>query len=167
MSDLEEKEAVQTSQGGGVSQATAKRRKKRVLAEASRCAGRLPTGRRCEAARLRHSSYCVFHDPEMVERRLRLAETLPYQFPDDVQRLLAEAVEAVKKKRLSPRAGNTLGYLATLLLQNQRQVEKEKDRVAEAQYNAEMQAGLHEIQLERAERLGNRREAEEAEEKRD
>src|SRR3972149_1774095 len=90
--------------GGGGSSGNRKKRKARLLA-----------ARRCEAARMRRSDYCVFHDPEMAVRRLRLKEEIPFEHPDDVQRLLAEAIEGVKKKRLSPRAGDTLGYLAALL----------------------------------------------------
>jgi len=164
MKELETKEEAPTPQGGGGGTKTKPPRKKRVLPAEVRCRGRLPTGRRCEAARLHRTAYCVFHDPEMMERRLRLKEDIPYEHPDDVQRLLAEAIEGVKKKRLSPRAGNTLGYLATLLAQNQERVEKEKDRVTDAQFYAEMQAGVHEIQLERGERLRRQREAREARE---
>jgi hypothetical protein len=87
---------------------------------------------------MRHSLYCVFHDPAMHMRRLRLAEPVPYEFPDELQRLLGEVAEAVRKKKLSSKAGNTVGYLATLLMQNQPRVEKEKDRVASAQYHAEL-----------------------------
>lgn len=43
-------------------------------------------------------------------------------------------------------------------------MEKEKDRVTDAQFYAEMQAGVHEIQLERAERMRRQREAKEARE---
>lgn len=151
MKELRMEEAVKTPQGGGGSGRPKRRRQKRTLREESRCLGRLPDGRRCEAARLRHSLYCVFHDPEMAERRLRLGEPIPYAHPDEVQRLLGEVVEAVKKGKLTAKKGNTLGYLATLLLQNQAQVKREKDRVEDAQYTAEMQAGIHEVMLERAE----------------
>ena len=87
---------------------------------------------------MRHGLYCVFHDPAMRMRRLRLAEPVPYEFPDELQRLLGEVAEAVRKKKLSSKAGNTVGYLATLLMQNQPRVEKERDRVASAQYCAEL-----------------------------
>lgn len=109
MSELETRDKAQTPQGGGGSVKARPPRKKRVLPAEVRCRGRLPTGRRCEAARLHRSAYCVFHDPEMMERRLRLKEDIPYEHPDDVQRLLAEAIEGVKKKRLSPRAGTRSG----------------------------------------------------------
>jgi len=164
MNNLEANEQAQTPQGGGGSQGSGKKRKSRLLVDAVRCQGRLPNGRRCEAARLHRSAYCVFHDPEMVERRVRLTEEIPYEHPDEVQRLLAEAVEAVKKKRLSPRAGNTLGYLATLLAQNQERVGKERSRVNEAQFYAELQAGVDEFMVERAERLRRQREAREGQE---
>ncbi len=165
MSELEPKDEPQTPQVGEGSQSPGKKpRKSRLLLDVVRCEGRLPNGRRCEAARLKHSLYCVFHDPEMVERRLKLMAGIPYEHPDEVQRLLAAAVEAVKKKRLSPRAGNTLGYLASLLVQNQERVGKERSRVNEAQFYAELQAGVNEIMAERAERLAKSREAREAKE---
>lgn len=155
-------EGPENSIGGGVGERVKpKTRAKRQLDDLSRCRGRLPTGRRCEAARLRHSRYCVFHDPEMHERRRRLAEPIPYEHPDEVQRLLAEAVEAVKKGKLEAREGNTLGYLATLLAQNQARVEKEKERVNQAQYGAELAATVNEILRERAERREQLREEEE------
>lgn len=76
-------------------------------------------------------------------------------------------MEAVKKKRLAARTGNTLGYLATLLLQNQPRVEKEKERVNQAQYGAEMQAVLNEFLQGRAERVEESAEARKAEPERD
>lgn len=164
MNEIEEMEEGQTPQGGGGGEPRGKKRKKRVLADWARCLGRLPGGRRCEAARLHHSLYCVFHDPEMVERRLRLNQAIPYEHPDQVQRLLGEVVEAVRKKRLAPRAGNTLGYLATLLLQNQERVGKEKSRVRGAQESAEMQAAVNEFLVERGERRRLEREAREGQE---
>ena len=161
MSELEEKE---TPQGGGGSESSPKKRKSRVLPDEVRCTARPLNGRRCEAARMRHSNYCVFHDPEMAVRRLRLKEEIPFEHPDDVQRLLAEAIEGVKKKRLSPRAGNTLGYLATLLAQNQPRVKEEKDRVTDAQFYANLGAVVHDWQVERAAYNRRQREAREAQE---
>jgi hypothetical protein len=87
---------------------------------------------------MQHSLYCVFHDPAMRLRRMRLAEPVPYEFADELQRLLGEVAEAVRKKKLSSKAGNTVGYLATLLMQNQPRVGRERDRVASAQYVAEL-----------------------------
>lgn len=161
MSELEEKA---TPQGGGGKESSRKKRKSRLLLDAVRCEGRLQNGRRCEAARLRHSAYCVFHDPEMRRRRIMLKVEIPYEHPDDVQRLLAEVVEAIQKKRLSPRAGNTLGYLASLLFQNQERVAKEKDRVNEAQFYANLEAVVQEWQVERGKYLQRRRQAREAHE---
>jgi predicted NodU family carbamoyl transferase len=94
----------------------------------------------------------VFHDPEMRRRRAGLM-ALPYEHPEQVQRLLAEVVERVKEKKLNPRTGNTLGYLATLLMQNQPRIEKEQERVKDAQYGAELQAAVDEWMEERAKRL--------------
>ena len=162
MSELETKEQAPTPQGGGGEKGRPRKRKSRLLLDAVRCEGRMPNGRRCEAARLRHSDYCVFHDPEMMRRRLMLKVEIPYEHPDEVQRLLAEVVEAVKKKKLSPRAGNTLGFLASLLFQNQQRVAKEKDRVNEAQFYASMGAVLHEWQVKRGEYLRRQRAAREA-----
>lgn len=122
-----------------------KKRRKRQLREESRCAERLKGGRRCEAARVHGSRYCVFHDPEKREQRSRASEGLPYEHADEVQRLLAEAVEAVKKKRLSPRAGNTLGYLATLLLHNQTRLVKERERRERDEFWSEAMAGAREL----------------------
>jgi hypothetical protein len=87
---------------------------------------------------MQHTLYCVFHDPAMRLRRLRLTKPVPYEFADELQRLLGEVAEAVRKKKLSSKAGNTVGYLATLLMQNQPRVEKERERVDSAQYVAEL-----------------------------
>lgn len=66
MNELQAEATTKHPQGGGGSQPPGKKkRQKRVLRDVSRCLGRVPNGRRCEAARLRHSMYCVFHDPEM------------------------------------------------------------------------------------------------------
>ncbi len=96
-------------------------------------------------AKRRGSRYCVFHDPEKREQRSRSGEGLPYEHADEVQRLLAEAVEAVKKKRLSPRAGNTLGYLATLLLHNQTRLVKERERRERDKFWNAAMAGAREL----------------------
>ncbi len=153
MKALEVEEGGQTPQGGGAAEKRQrKKRAKRTLSDLNRCVGRLPNGRRCEAASLRHSLYCVFHDLEMQRRRL-LLRALPYEHPDEVQRLLAEVVERVKGKKLSPRTGNTLGYLATLLMQNQERVAKEKERVESAQFYAELGAVGKEAMTARWERM--------------
>ncbi len=128
-----------------------------------RCRGRLPNGRRCEAAVLKNSIYCVFHHPETQRRRASLMIRIPYEFPEEVQRLLGEVVEAVKRKKLSPRAGNTIGYLASLLVQNQERVTKGKAEVEDAQPNAEMQAVINDWLWKRGERREKERGKEERE----
>lgn len=55
-----------------------------------------------------------------------------------------------------------MGYLASVLLQNQPRVRKEKERVEEAQRDAELPAGIDESLLKRVERLRKKQEAEEA-----
>ena len=178
--ELEGKDASETPQGGGVLEAGSKRqetgrkesvgeervkpagraesaaekkkRRKRELEDAQRCRGRLPNGRRCEAAAMRHRIYCVFHDPEMQERRLRLGEPIPYEHPEDVQRLLGEAV---KKKKLGPKQGNTVGYLATLLMQNQASVKEAKTLMERAQWYAELGAVMEGALADRWQRMAD------------
>ena len=129
------------------------KRQKRELEDGQRCRGRVPNGRRCEAAALKHGIYCVFHDPEMQERRMRLTEPIPYEHPEEVQRLLGEVVEAVKKKKLGPKQGNTVGYLATLLMQNQASVKEAKRAMESAQHNAEVGRAMEGALVERLQRM--------------
>lgn len=164
MNELEEKTSAKTGEGGGGGAAAAvkKHRKRSLPPEHRRCSGRLPNGRRCEAASLRHSRYCVFHDPVMHKRRLLLAVPVPYEHPDELQRLLAEAVEEVKKGKLEWKAANAIGYLATLLMQNQPRVAKERERVDSAQPGAELQAVMDQFLIERGRHREKQREAEES-----
>jgi hypothetical protein len=117
---------------------------------------------------MRHRIYCVFHDPEMQERRMRLAAPIPYEHPEDVQRLLGEVIDAVRRKKLQPRHANTVGYLTTLLMQNQEKVGRAKDSMESAQFYAELAKVMEEVQADRlirmAEEARERRAEEETEE---
>ena len=115
----------------------------RAMAEdMTRCISKNRRGKRCGASRLRWSVYCVFHDPELRKRRAQLAEPIPFEHPEEVQRLLGEAVEMVKAKRLSTRQANSIGYLSTLMLGNLTRIQEEREQaeIAGGQLRTEIDA---------------------------
>jgi hypothetical protein len=128
-----------------------RKRKKRILDNLIRCKARMPNGRRCEAAAMRYQPYCVFHDPEMQRRRMELMFPIPYEHPDEIQRLLAEGVDAVKEKKLGSKEAYALGYLTTLLMQNQPRVAEARDQLDRAPHRAELQAAVTRWMVERGE----------------
>ncbi|HVS36841.1 MAG TPA: hypothetical protein VMS17_14875 [Gemmataceae bacterium] len=88
-------------------------------------------GTPCRANARPASDFCIFHDPEMTERRaearrnggrsrkaavLSDAEDLPVRSAADVTALLATTINEVRKGKLDPRIGNAVGYLAGILL---------------------------------------------------
>ena len=98
-------------------------------------------GKRCEARRMSGSSYCFFHSPEKEQARRtarragglknRIA-VLPRATPDvqlsharDIQRLLAETINQVRRGELDPKAANCIGYLSGLLAKSFEQGEIE------------------------------------------
>lgn len=100
MSEIEPETTEKQGEGGGGTEKKRRKREKRLLDDLSRCRARLKNGRRCEAAAIQYQAYCVFHDPEMQRRRRELMFPVPFEHADEVQRLLADAVEEVKKKKL-------------------------------------------------------------------
>jgi len=109
-------------------------KKKRALTAASQCRYIKSDRRRCLANARRGSSYCFFHDPDStIERdtarknggreRSRRAAVLPANTPDrplatasDVNVLLAETINQVRRGEVDPRISNAVGYLAGILL---------------------------------------------------
>ena len=166
MSEIEQERTEKQGEGGGGGERKRRKRKKRTLDDLTRCKARLRNGRRCEAAAMQYQPYCVFHDPEMQRRRQELMFPIPYEHPDEVQRLLAEGVEAVKKKKLGSKEAYALGYLATLLMQNQPRVEKARDRLNRAPFNAELQAAVTRLMVERGRLKKKEREERKREEER-
>jgi hypothetical protein len=89
-------------------------------------------GGRCQAAALPGSDYCFFHDPAKAAARRRAQSlggrgnrmaTLPADTPDvkvehgaDVVNLLGTTINQVRRGEIDPRVGNTVGYLANILL---------------------------------------------------
>lgn len=163
MSEIEPESAE--NQGGGGSAAEKKRRKKRVPQELWRCEMRLKNGRRCEAAKLRNSIYCVFHDRNYQRRQEQLMFPIPYEHPDQVHWLLWEAVQDLKKKKLKSKEAYALGYLVTLLMQNQPKVTEERRRVEKAPYWAEVEAAVKQWFVARAEQRRKQREEREKRER--
>src|SRR5260370_27479740 len=98
-------------------------------------------GSRCEAAALEGSDFCFFDDPSRAaERREAQAlggqrnrmKTLDPAIPDvkfessaQVVALLSDTINQVRKGDIDPRIGNTVGYLANLLLKALEQNELE------------------------------------------
>jgi len=111
---------------------------------ASRCRQIKPDGSPCRANAVHNSQFCFFHDPNSsAERdaarrnggieRSKKAAVLPADTPDrklstaaDVTELLVETINQVRRGDIEPRICNTVGYLATVLLQA-----REKDETAQ------------------------------------
>ena len=164
MSEMDGKLPQKRGEGGGGGESKRRRRKKRILDDLLRCKARLENGRRCEAAALKNQLYCVFHDPGMQRRRRQLMFPIPYEHPDELHRLLAEGVEAVKEKKLGSKEAYALGYLATLLMQNQPRVEEAREKLEQAPFSAELQAAVDRWLVERGELKKKEREERERQE---
>jgi hypothetical protein len=99
-----------------------------------KCSVVKPDGTQCQAYALPGQQSCVFHDPNRQEagREARRrgartrntppavvpadAEDLPLETPKEIQRLLADSINRLRKGNLDPRIANAIGYLATGLL---------------------------------------------------
>lgn len=167
MSEIEEKAAEKPGEGGGGGERARRKRKKRMLADLVRCTARMENGRRCEAAAIQYRRHCVFHDPEMQRRRWQLRFPIPYEHPNQIQKLLAEGVEAVKQKKLGSKEAYALGYLATLLMQNRPAVERERDAIESAASTTELQAAVNLWMMERGEWKEKQRKEQEKRERED
>ena len=91
-------------------------------------------GERCRARAMRDSEYCFFHDPATLERRRaarraggiersKKAAVLPADAVDcplesvgHIVELLAQTINQVRKGTADPRVGNSVGYLAGIML---------------------------------------------------
>jgi len=85
--------------------------------------------------------FCFFHHPEQAEERLEAqreggrqgklqalkdTQDLKLERVEDVTRLLADTINHVRAGRMDPRIGNTIGYLAGVLLKSLEQGDVEK-----------------------------------------
>lgn len=97
----------------------------------ARCQAANANGAPCQAAPLDGETFCFFHHPDRTDERQAARRTGGQQgrlrVPDgvsdmrlerveDVTRLLAETINHVRTGRLDVRVGNTVGYLAGVLL---------------------------------------------------
>lgn len=114
------------------------------------CKASKRAGSGCEAAALEGSDFCFFHDPsKAAERREAQAlggqrnrmKTLDPAIPDvkfessaQVVALLSDTINQVRKGNIDPRIGNTVGYLANLLIKalEQNELETRIDRLEES-----------------------------------
>ena len=94
------------------------------------CEAEKSDGTRCQAAALPDSSFCFFHEPsKAAERREAQAlggkqnciKTLDAAVPDvslkdctDLNALLAQTINQVRKGQIDPRIANSVGYLANI-----------------------------------------------------
>jgi hypothetical protein len=106
------------------------------------CEQQSENGGACGARRIAGSRFCFFHDPASAEQRKRArrcggqrnrAATLPPTTPDvrlddgqDVARLLAQTINQMRRGEIDPRIGNSIGYLAGLMLKGLERGELEK-----------------------------------------
>jgi hypothetical protein len=110
------------------------------------CAATKRNGKACEAAALPGSHFCFFHDPAKAAARRKAQSrgglanrmaTLPADAPDvkvedgaDVVKLLSSTINQVRRGEIDPRVGNSVGYLANIVLTATGQRELES-RIAE------------------------------------
>lgn len=110
------------------------------------CAATKGNGTACGAAALPGSQFCFFHDPAKAAARRQAQSagglankmaTLPADAPDvkvedgaDVVKLLGETINQVRRGEIDPRVGNSVGYLANIVLAATGQRELET-RIAE------------------------------------
>ena len=106
------------------------------------CKAKKPDGSDCQAVALPGSEYCFFHDPEKAERRREAQslggrhnhmKTLDEDAPDvnikdcqDTVPLLSDTINQVRKGQIDPRVGNTVGYLANVIIKAVEQSDTEK-----------------------------------------
>lgn len=106
------------------------------------CQAKTNAGSQCQAATIDHSSFCFFHDPSYAEERRRaqssggrngVAKTLPASTADmdirsmeGVTALLCETINQVRRGDVDPRIGNSIGYLANILMKSIEQGEMEE-----------------------------------------
>jgi hypothetical protein len=110
------------------------------------CTASKDDGTACGAAALPGSQFCFFHDPAKAAARRQAQSagglankmaTLPADAPDvkvedgaDVVKLLGETINQVRRGEIDPRVGNSVGYLANIVLAATGQRELES-RIAE------------------------------------
>ncbi|MGH9862208.1 MAG: hypothetical protein ACRD35_02160 [Candidatus Acidiferrales bacterium] len=101
---------------------------KRPPPQERRCQKDTGTEQQCRAARLRGSEFCFFHDPQIRGHRMAMQELdqLPLGKSQDLHRLLARAVRAVEKNKLTPQQAYAIGWLVQLMLQTLRGVDRER-----------------------------------------
>jgi hypothetical protein len=110
------------------------------------CTATKDDGKACKAAALPGSRFCFFHDPAKAAARRQAQSagglankmaTLPADAPDvkvedgaDVVKLLGATINQVRRGEIDPRVGNSVGYLANIVLTATGQRELES-RIAE------------------------------------
>ncbi len=110
-------------------------------------------GRSCQARRIRGSRFCFFHAPERAQARRtarragglknritvlpHTTRDLPLVSTRDVEKLLAETINQVRRGEVDPKVANTVGYLAGILLKSRQDTEIDGRVTAlEAKFNA-------------------------------
>jgi hypothetical protein len=96
------------------------------------CSGTTTDQTKCQAAAIRRSEFCFFHDPLNAEKRresqaqggrqnrLRTlgdsAPDLKIEDSEDVITLLVQTINQVRKGQMDPKAANAMGYLANIII---------------------------------------------------
>lgn len=110
-----------------------------------RCQALNAQGEPCQAVPMEGEGFCFFHHPHQAEERLEAqreggrqgklqalkdAQDLKLERVEDVTRLLSDTINHVRAGRMDPRIGNTVGYLAGVLLRSLEQGDVEKRLLA-------------------------------------
>jgi hypothetical protein len=106
------------------------------------CIGRTSDDGQCKSPRLSSSQYCFFHDPDLTEERKaaqsaggqrNTIKVLPASTPDvklgsaeDQSKFLEETMSQVRRGELDPKVANTLGYLFSLHIKIESNLETDR-----------------------------------------
>jgi hypothetical protein len=144
--DVQDTRRDAVPKGDSMNQSELTNEKTPVSLPARQCAYTKPDGR-CKANAQLGSTFCFFHDPEVAEERQaarvnggkersRRVTVLSADTPDmpvdtaaNVIRLLTETINHTLRGELDPRIGNSVGYLAAIVLKAQQRDELDQ-RVA-------------------------------------
>lgn len=107
----------------------------------SKCKCFKPNGKRCQAYSMHKSSFCFWHSPEMKDKRVMAQKKgghnrrkksddniIEYDIKtyNDIQRLVAKAINDLLKGESTARKSRAIGYLCNIATSIQREAKHER-----------------------------------------